>query len=62
MRAGRPVTIILGVGNLDAEDLAWASDAASWEVIEARRREPGVSRAELERLVEREVAHRERTE
>jgi antitoxin (DNA-binding transcriptional repressor) of toxin-antitoxin stability system len=58
-RSGRPAAVILGVQGLDAEDIAWARDAAFWEMIEARRREPTVSRAELDERIEQAVASRE---
>jgi hypothetical protein len=36
------------VRSLDAEDLAWCRDAAFWRLIERRRKEKTISRAELE--------------
>jgi prevent-host-death family protein len=57
-RSGKPAAVIIGVRSLDAEDVAWGRDPSFWELIEARRREPTVSRAELDKLVERAVASR----
>jgi len=47
-RGGRPVAVLIGVADLDEEQLALCRNAKFWEMISERRREPTMSRTELE--------------
>jgi prevent-host-death family protein len=46
-RHGRPSAVLVGVEGRDWEDLALQTSPGFWKLIEARRREPTVSLAEL---------------
>lgn len=48
-RGGRPVAVLIGVEDLDEEQLALCRSAEFWEMISARRQEPTMTRTELER-------------
>ena len=48
MRKGKPVALIVGMEGMDAEQLALGSSAKFWKLMEARRKQKGISRAELE--------------
>lgn len=48
-RNGKPTALITGVEGYDLEDVMNASDPAFWEMIEERRKQPTMNRAELER-------------
>ena len=48
MRKGKPVALIVGVEGMDAEQLALGSSAKFWKLMEARRKQRGISRAKLE--------------
>lgn len=50
-RAGRPVAVLVGVQDLDDEQLALCSSDEFWTMISARRREGTMSRADLEQFV-----------
>jgi antitoxin (DNA-binding transcriptional repressor) of toxin-antitoxin stability system len=48
-RAGKPIAIVVGIEGLDQEQLELASNSEFWQLIEQRRRQPTISRDELER-------------
>ena len=48
-RGGKPVAILIG---LDEEQQELGRSARFWELIRERRRQPTVTRAELERLLD----------
>lgn len=48
-RRGKPCAIVIGIENYDAEDFELASSADFWRMIEARRRGPMISLAEVRR-------------
>jgi hypothetical protein len=45
---GRPVAILYGLQDLDDEQLQLCKDAPFWELIQLRRQQPTLTRAELE--------------
>lgn len=47
-RKGKPVALVVGVEGLDEEQLQLGSRGAFWTLIEARRKQQTISRAELE--------------
>ena len=47
-RKGRPIALVVGVEGLDEEQVQLGSSHAFWTLIEARRQQQTVSRAELE--------------
>jgi PHD/YefM family antitoxin component YafN of YafNO toxin-antitoxin module len=47
-RDGKPVALILGIEGMDQEDLQLASSPKFWEIIDQRRRQKTIRRAELE--------------
>lgn len=49
-RDGRPVAIVVGVADLDEEQLQLSACDKFWQLITTRRKQPTVSRAELERM------------
>lgn len=51
-RHGRPAALVIGVEGEELEDLLTAADPEFWRMIEARRREPTISLAELEARLE----------
>ncbi len=51
-RAGKPAAVVIGVEGYDLEDLQTASDPAFWRMIQDRRRQPTISRDELERRLD----------
>lgn len=53
-RAGRPVAVLVGIQDLDDEQLALCGGDDFWRLISARRREGTVGRAELEQLLREE--------
>jgi antitoxin (DNA-binding transcriptional repressor) of toxin-antitoxin stability system len=54
-RRGKPAALIIGVEGHGLEDLQWEVNPRFWELIEERRHQPTIDRAELERrLKERE--------
>lgn len=61
-RKGKPVALVVGVEGLDEEQLQLGSSDKFWTLIEARRRQKTVSRAELERRIKDENGSREATE
>ncbi len=46
---GKPVALLVGVEGYDLEDVLTASDPAFWKMIEARRKEPTISSADVRR-------------
>lgn len=54
-REGKPVAFVIGAENYEEEDFEWMASAEFWRLIQARRQEPSITRAELERrLAERD--------
>ena len=49
-RDGRPVAIVVGVADLDEDQLQLGASDTFWQLITTRRKQPTVSRAELERM------------
>mgnify|MGYP001586341479 CR=1 FL=1 len=49
-RDGRPVAIVVGLTGLDEEQLQLGTSAEFWQLITTRRKQPTVTRSELERL------------
>lgn len=49
-RDGRPVAIMVGVEDLDEDQLKLGASDKFWQLITTRRKQPTVSRAELERM------------
>ena len=47
-RKGKPVALVVGVEGLDEEQLQLGSSDTFWTLIEARRKQQTISRAELE--------------
>ncbi len=47
-RKGRPVALLVGVRGLDAEQVELGSSRRFWNLITRRRRQPSMTRAELE--------------
>lgn len=52
-KAGRPVAVLVGVRDLDDEQISLCESDDFWKLISARRTEPTLSRAELERIIEK---------
>ena len=48
-RKGKPVALVMGVEGLDEEQVQLGSNEKFWTLIEARRKQKRISRAELER-------------
>lgn len=48
-RRGQPAAVLIGVEGLDWESVVLGTDAAFWAMIQARRKEPTISRDELMR-------------
>jgi len=49
-RDGRPVAIVVGVAGLDEDQLQLGTSDKFWQLITTRRKQPTVSRSELERM------------
>jgi prevent-host-death family protein len=47
-RAGRPVAIVVGLADFDEEQIRLGLSDEFWKMISDRRREPAITRAELE--------------
>jgi antitoxin (DNA-binding transcriptional repressor) of toxin-antitoxin stability system len=47
---GRPVAMVVGLAGLDEDQLQLGTSDKFWQLITARRKQPTVSRVELERL------------
>jgi antitoxin (DNA-binding transcriptional repressor) of toxin-antitoxin stability system len=52
-RNGKPVALIVGVEGLDKEQLQLGSSDKFWKLIEKRRKDKTVSRAELEQRLKK---------
>lgn len=50
-RKGKPVALIVGVEGLDEEQLQLGSSPKFWTLIEERRKQKTISRAELEKKI-----------
>ncbi len=48
-RDGKPVAVLVGVEGLDLEQVELGNSDRFWELIRERRREPTISRSELEK-------------
>ena len=55
-RKGKPVALMVGVAGLDEEQLELGSSEKFWTLIEARRKQKTLSRAELEEKISQEKA------
>ena len=51
-RAGRPVAIVVGLADFDEEQIQLGLSDEFWKMISDRRREPAITRAELERRLD----------
>ena len=49
-RDGRPVAMVVGLAGLDEDQLQLGASDKFWQLITTRRKQPTVSRAELERM------------
>jgi antitoxin (DNA-binding transcriptional repressor) of toxin-antitoxin stability system len=49
-REGRRVAIVVGVADLDEDQLQLGASNTFWQLITTRRKQPTVTRAELERI------------
>jgi antitoxin (DNA-binding transcriptional repressor) of toxin-antitoxin stability system len=47
-RDGKPVALVVGVSGLDAEQLEIGTSAAFWDLIGERRRQPTLTREQLQ--------------
>lgn len=52
-RDGAPIAIVVGVAGLDAEQVDLGTNASFWSMIEERRGQETIDRAELERRLDR---------
>jgi len=48
---GKPLALIVGIAGMDEEQLQLGSSGKFWTFIEKRRKEPTISRAELEQKI-----------
>lgn len=48
-RKGKPVAMVVGVRGLDLEQLALCQSDEFWQMIRERRKQPTLTRAELEK-------------
>ncbi len=46
---GKPVALLVGLQDVDEEQLQWASSDAFWKMVTQRRAQKTLSRSELER-------------
>lgn len=58
-RAGRPVAIVVGLADFDEEQIRLGLSDEFWKMISDRRREPAITRAELERQLDAGEPNRE---
>ena len=49
VRGGRPVALIVGVEGMDPEQLELGSSDKFWQLVARRRKQKGISRAQLEK-------------
>jgi antitoxin (DNA-binding transcriptional repressor) of toxin-antitoxin stability system len=59
-RQGRPVALMVGLSQMDEEQLELGSSDKFWKLITARRKEKTISRAELEKAIDVRVRERSR--
>jgi antitoxin (DNA-binding transcriptional repressor) of toxin-antitoxin stability system len=52
-RKGKPVALVVGVEGMDEEQLQLGSSGKFWTLIEKRRRQKTIGRAELEKKLAR---------
>jgi len=52
-RKGKPVALVVGVEGMDEEQLQLGSSDKFWTLIEKRRRQRTIGRAELEKTLDR---------
>jgi antitoxin (DNA-binding transcriptional repressor) of toxin-antitoxin stability system len=57
-RDGAPVALLIGVAGLDREQIALGGSDEFWHLISQRRTQPTISRAVLEKRVQRRAARR----
>ena len=57
-RKGKPVALIVGVAGMDEEQLELGSSEKFWTLIETRRKQKTINRAELEEKISRKKAQR----
>ena len=50
-RKGKPIALVVGIEGLDEEQLQLGSSEKFWTLIEARRKQKVLSRAELDRKI-----------
>lgn len=60
-RKGKPVALVVGVEGMDEEELQLGSSKEFWTLIEKRRRQRTISRAELEKKLARTNGGLEKT-
>ena len=56
-RDGTPVALVVGIRNLDLEDVELCVSREFWEMIRKRRAEPTISLTELERRLAEDEKH-----
>jgi antitoxin (DNA-binding transcriptional repressor) of toxin-antitoxin stability system len=61
-RQGRPVALMVGLSDMDEEQLELGSSDTFWKLITARRKEKTISRAALEKALEARTPPRPRSE
>ena len=49
VRRGRPIALIVGVEGMDTEQLELGSSDKFWQLVATRRKQRGISRAQLEK-------------
>jgi antitoxin (DNA-binding transcriptional repressor) of toxin-antitoxin stability system len=57
-RKGKPVALIVGVAGMDEEQLELGSSEKFWTLIETRRKQKTIDRAELEEKISRKKSQR----
>jgi prevent-host-death family protein len=58
---GEPIAVMIGVAGLDREQVALGSSPEFWKLIARRRKEPTISKADLQaRLKSKSRRHREK--
>jgi hypothetical protein len=54
-RDGVPVALVVGVAGLDQEQIELGASGKFWKLVQARRKEKTMSRAELENAIKAKV-------
>jgi antitoxin (DNA-binding transcriptional repressor) of toxin-antitoxin stability system len=49
LREGKPVALLVGVEQMDQEQIESSQDASFWQLIQERRQQPMLSREDLEK-------------